>query len=123
VIAHRGRLIAASIRCRSIVIDLAISVERPLLADSASSFKALEASMAETATRSPTNAKADDRPRGAKTWITNTSRAYSREMSRTYGPMPADRFYADHGRAVTVCDRLERAHTKTLPLTTNSMWP
>jgi len=32
VIAHRGRLIAASIRCRSIVIDLAISVERPLLA-------------------------------------------------------------------------------------------
>jgi len=26
----------------------------------------------------------------------------------TYGPMPADRFHIAHGRAVTVCDRLER---------------
>jgi len=51
------------------------------MADSASSSKASEVDIAKTATNSPTTAKANDRPRDAKTWITNTPRAYPREVS------------------------------------------
>jgi hypothetical protein len=93
------------------------------MADSASSIKAPEAGIAETATISPTTAKADDRPRGAKTWITNTPRAYPREVSEFMARCQQIGFTSITGVSPPYVIDWNEVHTKTLsPPTINSTW-